>query len=354
MIDYRISLKETMIIKGIAICAMLVHHLFFEYPEYGVIPYQTALVGKVCVAMFVFLSGYGLTVQCTKIQENTDSIIRGGKTWLKFLCKRFVKFYLNYWTVFLIAVPLGIFVFGRSLSDAYGESASVPLNLFADVLGIQGFSSYNITWWFNRLIIVLYLMFPVLYMLMRNKYTTGLTLAVLFSQLQYVLLPSVFRESSSYFYIFTFALGMSVAKYAEQVNRLLSGRSPQTVFLLSLTAVFALCIVRQTCSIRYVSGIGADPFITVFTALAVVALCRMTGCGIGFMAFLGRHSMNIYMIHTFISGYFFHDFIYGLKYPVLMFAALLSASIIISALIETIKGKCGFYRLEKYTVNLLQ
>lgn len=34
-IDYRITLNETNIIKGIAICAMLWHHLFLEHKEYG-------------------------------------------------------------------------------------------------------------------------------------------------------------------------------------------------------------------------------------------------------------------------------------------------------------------------------
>lgn len=73
-IDYRISLNETNAIKGIAIIAMLVHHLFYEYPEYGESTYQLALIGKVCVAMFLFLSGYGLSVQYSKIL-NYDSVL---------------------------------------------------------------------------------------------------------------------------------------------------------------------------------------------------------------------------------------------------------------------------------------
>lgn len=80
-IDYRISLNETNAIKGIAIIAMLVHHLFYEHPEYGEPTFQLALIGKVCVAIFLFLSGYGLSVQYSKIL-NIDSALtrinRGG------------------------------------------------------------------------------------------------------------------------------------------------------------------------------------------------------------------------------------------------------------------------------------
>lgn len=40
-IDYRISLNETSIIKGLAICAMLWHHLFLEGREPGAAPVQS-------------------------------------------------------------------------------------------------------------------------------------------------------------------------------------------------------------------------------------------------------------------------------------------------------------------------
>jgi peptidoglycan/LPS O-acetylase OafA/YrhL len=69
-IDFRLSLDESLIIKGIAICLMLWHHLFYESPEYGEIVFQTAKFGKLCVALFLFISGYGLTIQYNTIQYN--------------------------------------------------------------------------------------------------------------------------------------------------------------------------------------------------------------------------------------------------------------------------------------------
>lgn len=64
-----LSLHDTSVLKGIAICAMLWHHLFFKHPEYGYVVYHIAQLGKVCVAIFLFLSGYGLTVQ---FKNNVD------------------------------------------------------------------------------------------------------------------------------------------------------------------------------------------------------------------------------------------------------------------------------------------
>jgi len=77
-IDYSISLNETNAVKGIAIIAMLLHHLFYTHPEFGFVVHQIGLIGKVCVAMFLFLSGYGLTIQFSKLL-NINTLNGGGK-----------------------------------------------------------------------------------------------------------------------------------------------------------------------------------------------------------------------------------------------------------------------------------
>ena len=64
--DYRITLDETWVIKAIAIIAMLVHHLFYEHPEFGGTIVNIGMSGKICVALFVFLSGYGMATSFPK------------------------------------------------------------------------------------------------------------------------------------------------------------------------------------------------------------------------------------------------------------------------------------------------
>ena len=65
-IDYSISLQDTMLIKGVAICCMVWHHLFYEHPEFGKFVFYSSQLGKVCVALFLFISAYGLAVQQEK------------------------------------------------------------------------------------------------------------------------------------------------------------------------------------------------------------------------------------------------------------------------------------------------
>ena len=75
---YSISKDNTLALKGIAIVAMLLHHLFYTHSEYGVSVQQIGLIGKVCVALFLFLSGYGLTIQYGKQQANVNITKMGG------------------------------------------------------------------------------------------------------------------------------------------------------------------------------------------------------------------------------------------------------------------------------------
>jgi len=96
--------------------------------------------------------------------------------------------------------------------------------------------------------------------------------------------------------------------------------------------------------------IKGDPFIVVFLSVAVVSLCP-TKRNMSALEFMGKHSMNMYLVHTFVCSYFFHDFIYGFKYPILIFAVLFAISLLLSIVIEFFKTKVGFYRLQDKVVN---
>lgn len=56
-----ISKTDTSVLKGIAILAMLVHHLYMRTDNSWLLG-QMQEVGKVCVSLFILLSGYGLCV----------------------------------------------------------------------------------------------------------------------------------------------------------------------------------------------------------------------------------------------------------------------------------------------------
>lgn len=121
----------------------------------------------------------------------------------------------------------------------------------------------------------------------------------------------------------------------------------------SVVIAVPLLYWRAIRAIANLSSCRIDPFATVFIALAVVSLCRITKRRFEAMQYVGRHSMNMYLTHTFIFGYFFHDFIYGFKFPILIFLALFATSLLLSICIEFVKRRIGFYRLQGKVVGII-
>lgn len=167
---------------------MLFHHLFYNptpsdlFRDYHIqvgfhdfsIFNQTGIYAKLCVASFVFASGYGLETTFLNKQMNA----------LSFYKLRFSKLYINYWFIWLLFVPTSIFVFGRTIPDAYGNHVIIKMVLdFFGLLNLTGGLSYNPTWWFYSCIIVLYLLFPILHKVICSKWLFVLATAFVITRL---------------------------------------------------------------------------------------------------------------------------------------------------------------------------
>ena len=154
-----LSKSDTTAIKGIAICLLLWHHVFQDTADYGHLG-----IALGAVDLFLFLSGYGLTKQYAQLEK---PYLRNT---VKFLAKRYLKFFLSYWFCFVIIVAVGN-LFGYGFTDAYPHSRNTLKCVVLDVFGQMGYNSYLRPWWFNKMIIQLYLIFPLLYLVVRNKYS---------------------------------------------------------------------------------------------------------------------------------------------------------------------------------------
>lgn len=245
------------------------------------------------------------------------------------------------------------FDFRRPLEVAYGENANIVRSFISDMLGQQNYNSYNITWWFNELILGLWLLFPLLYWLMSRQIVSVYFLVFLLVCPKSILnmLDWIGVEVSSY--ISTFSIGIFTAMHKDGINKILNQLHPLLVLAISIVIAGPLLYWRAIRAIANLSSCRIDPFATVFIALAVVSLCRITKRRFEAMQYVGRHSMNMYLTHTFIFGYFFHDFIYGFKFPILIFLALFATSLLLSICIEFVKRRIGFYRLQGKVVGII-
>lgn len=151
MYDTFITKKISKQLKGIAVCLMVIHHLFafpdrissINYTSLKMIndipiEYYIGVFGKICVSMFLFLSGYGLVITYKNIKLTFESIF-----------KRVLSFYKVYWVVFIIFI-------------GYGFMANIlEFRLQEFLLSLVGVSSkYNGEWWFIRTYILFLLVYP--------------------------------------------------------------------------------------------------------------------------------------------------------------------------------------------------
>lgn len=343
MKDFALSRQDTAVLKGIAICAMLLHHLYYSSPV-GIVPYSGVLswlgnLGKVCVSIFLFCSGYGLASNYSRRKETNIRVSAA------FVAKRFLKFYTSYWVVLLIFVPISIFVFGRTFEVAYGEW-EIPKRIVFEWFAINGFSSYNITWWFNAVIVVLYLLFPLLFWLSRKL---GMILFVLCLALFRLCNHIPGNVVDVYLWQFPFMLGVFWSLWESKMPKAIKLLSEHNYVSIAAIVLLLLLLIflRMEPIIPHWQGIRMDSFIILVLAMLVVLwIEKVSGLSM-VLAFLGKHSMNIYLIHTFFNGYWHPEWLHtgwGMRSG-LNFVVLLSICLVISLLLEWMKEKIGVYSL---------
>ena len=312
-----LTITDTNVLKGIALLLLLCHHCFEPGQPYDDIflfghpvVQNIGEFSKLCVAIFVFLSGYGLTIQ---------AMTKGGiGNVFVFYRRRYVKLMINYWLIWLLFVPLGIVAFNRTFPIVYGEHYMFRalwdfLGLYLAVYGQYG---YNATWWFYSCIIVLYLFYPIIWRLRDFWYVMIPFAFVLPSITQFV----PFLDNSFFQYNFlSFLCGLSLAYL----------NPPQKCVGLGGTLLLAL-VFLLICIYRFYT----QPYMW---DAAIVVLCVTLYCVIlipnvisKMLSFFGRHSFNIFLFHTFILGYYLHDYIYWNSNPLVIYLTLLVTCIFIS------------------------
>ena len=346
---FALTRQDTAVLKGIAICAMLCHHLYAFPPEtveayHGVLRW-IGVLGKICVALFLFCSGYGLATNYKQDSIRED---------IKFIARRLVKFYANYWIIFVVFVPITVFVFHRTLVDAYGEHVNIIKRLLFDIIGIQGYSSYNPTWWFNKVILILYLLFPLLCRAIRFK--PWLMLLVSFAVMRAsVYVPDSLNTVDILTWQCPFVMGAVWKMYEDRFPKIGEwlGNHPYLFGGISVLLLIVMVILRMYAIIPYWSGIQMDGFLSCSIALCLIAILRKAKYIMSMFAFLGKHSMNIYMTHTFVNAFWCSQLLHtcewmrgGGNFIVLVIICLL-----VSIIIEFLKEKIRFYECVKNIIR---
>lgn len=322
------SRDETQIIKGLAILMMLWLHLFanidaanscYNFLYVSDIPFSNFLA-KACnpVDLYLLLGGYGLYCVYLKGKDNRRFT-------------RIIKLYIHYWVILLITIPI-IYLFSSQRIEI-GSLSSIVKNITA----------FRVTWdepcWFLLPYSILSILYPILFYYL-DKYKTSIfllfILVIAIIQTNLYLNYSSFIRSHSIIYVINNTVGYllpffigAAMKKSRLIERLRSKyevtpKSSLLFVLFFVSLILLKCIIRT----RWYN-IYEFAFVLLFLFMYRPRFVDK------YLRYMGKHSMNIWMIH-FMVYFYFEEFVYYFKYPILIWFCLIGVSLIISYIVDFI------------------
>lgn len=331
----------TLQIKGILILMMLWLHLYsnedlFDGTCYEFLywfngnPFSYHFAKKfcsMCVPAYIFLSGYGLGKVYNKKALSGQSMGNG---------KRCFNLYVRLWVIIAIFVPIG----------SYFNPEHYPYSMLELVENMTGISTYyNGAWWFLLPYIILAMSsrYFIRYIMRFGKkgdiVNTFMLLAL--SVFGYVAIAKVNDSTdilmrlltglmATLYLSFMFFVGIMFVKHnviEKAINRMATVSNATRY---SLAAVVVL-IIGRLC-------MGNSALIHIpFTPLIILSLAiLLNGKSNKFLQLFGHHSTNMWLVHFFFITYIFDGQIYILRYPIVIFVALVAISLATSKIIDRI------------------
>lgn len=341
--------QDSSCVKGIAIILMLFHHLFNDYPEYDGYPVsyapfsgdrltQIALLAKVCVALFVFVTGYGLSKSYRASRD--AGRLENPRDYLHFSAVRWWRLMSQYWLTFILAVlcqPLG-----RTLVEAYGGPlATTWPRMIIDVFGLSFAAQtppLNPTTWYLTLATWFLFAVPLF----------NYSMDCLGTEIGTILWGGIAillgRGDTYCHYMLVLLVGIAAARM--DVVGCLDDWLKQSVMrgAVGLTAaVLAAGLMILQLQNRQAYGI-TEGAVALFCAIA----CHYVLSGKAVtrpLVFLGEHSTMMFLTHTLLYSYYFLGVFYERYYWWLITATLVVVSLIVALGIEWLGRVSGYDRL---------
>ena len=299
------------ILRGIAILAVVIDHLFVLYPQFRI-----NLLWKhmyFSIAWFVFLSGY-------------TSVLSAQKSKIWTFPKSYFLYYAKRFTILIPYFSASLLIF------LWENNFRLPQLVWSEFWHKLLYFSSQPTYYFVNLICQLYLVFPLLFHLLKISKTRWekiiLSLTVLI--LAFIILP--FKAPSWPFsppgrifggvYFAAFFLGMLLAQKAIILNKFTSILSGFSFAIFEFYFIYAqgnflsvapdFLLIGWSISLLLVAKVFWDKFKTAKWPILFP------------LSILGKHTLSIYLFHFFILGYalqykFTNHFI---QFIVIFFSAL--------------------------------
>lgn len=356
---------DSMLVKGVAIILLMFHHCismnqvethtmnFFPFESYHW-PVMVCDSFKLCVGMFIFITGYGLYKSYSKIEIGSKTVFNW--TGIR-LFKTLSGFWFVYILVFIITYavdkrPLDIYVTAPTKMEGSWLYAVID---FFGLANIAGTPTLIGTWWYMSAVVILIIFFPLLFgMGEKSSYFVTAFAMILLPRILGIGFPGTKNVFS---FVLAFILGMAFAKYdvfAKQDKFTLFKNhkllSDIVLFFVYLFAFFMVVYVTDKLGRKYLWELNycIDPVIVILFANKYLKRIPILNRA---LMYIGNHSLNIFLIHTFIRYEYLNDFTYSFKYALLIPFILLAISFALSVVVELLKK---LIRYDKFVSKIIK
>lgn len=338
--------QNTLCLKGIAIIMMVIHHTIVYRENYDIsfFPFNydfvmyLAIMFRICVSIFVFITGYGLFLSYKNKKEQTD---------VQWIIQRIIKLLSGFFIITILSFVICQFIDGYT-SKVYFENGIVKgiIQMIKESLALEIHPIFNGHWWYMNIAIMYVLSVPIFEKVFKKYNYTIVLLAV-------ILIPRMllfnFERASYIGFLFPLLLGMIFAQkdYLVKIANYKIINNPvinKIVKFILETILIAICyILYKNMEIELYWEINYG-IIPVF----IICYCYEFFLDIpilkNILSFLGKHSMNIYCVHYFVKMYM-SDWIYSFKNWMIISLAVLGVSLIISIILELFKKIIQYNRI---------
>lgn len=289
-----LSIETTNELKGLAILSVIFIHVGYFLTSNNQFLFPLSTFGGVGVNIFLFLSGFGLTMSALKKDLSIS----------KFYLKRLSKVIIPVWIFLIIFLLLDKFALGITY-----PTALTIRNFFGFFPQADLFHDINSPLWFITPLVLYYLLFPLLF---RKKIPelTALAFYIIYYYLLKYFIPDEVNEGVKNLWIlhyWAFPLGILFAsiltrlKNYQQFNNLAIKLQNKRLISITLRS-FVLCLMALVWYYFFKnSGVGEDKFteqlysiIAMFITIFIFILKPIKN---QFLNLLGVFSFELYLLH---------------------------------------------------------
>lgn len=292
-------------LKGVAILGVMFSHIGYFLSADTRFLYPFSIIAGVAVNLFLFLSGYGLTI----------SSLRSNLSIVQFYTKRLKKLFLPLWLAITIFFLLDYLILHRSYPISTMVQSYLGFYPRADL-----WQSLDSPLWYFSLILFYYLLFPLVFW-KRFPFLSPLVILLVSQILLQFPLPvqaDVYKLYKLHFAAFPLGVALAVfycrkddyLKYIPlAIKSLAKTVKPAAPFVRILLLIPLIYLFAYT---AIYSGVGGDPkieqSISLLTMFCLTAIFWLKQIRFKLLEVIGVFSYEIYLIHWPILSRF--DFLY--------------------------------------------